>query len=290
MVPPPNADPEKPFEVFLITEEIMEDTTEYLAFAKQLAYQAGDIMKKYFMKNPALDFKADSELVTIADTEVNSLVIAEVTKKYPEHSVDGEEEASNPGSKYVWVCDPIDGTNPFAMGLPISVFSIAFVVDGKPVVGVIYDPYYDRLYWAAEGTGAFMNDNPIKVRKDNFSQEITQRVNVDWWIAAEFDILAPLQKLAIKEKLFLLSPGSTAHMGALVARGEFLASVFAGSKGKNVDIAAQKVIVEEAGGKVTDLFGNEQRYDQAIKGAVVSNGVVHDTIVEALKDALEKKS
>ena len=86
---------------------------------------------------------------------------------------------------------------------------------------------------------------------------------------------------------YITAPGSTTHAAALVARGEFTASVFAGLKGKNVDIAAAKIIVEEAGGKVTDLFGKDQRYDQDIRGAVVSNGVVHDEIIEALREVTE---
>ena len=65
-----------------------------------------------------------------------------------------------------------------------------------------------------------------------------------------------------------------------VASGEFCFTIFPGTKGKNCDIAAVKVIVEEAGGKVTDLFGNEQKYDQDINGAIISNGVTHDIVVK----------
>lgn len=255
---------------------------DYLEFAKQLAREAGEIMHKYFGKNPETEFKEDETIVTVADKEINRLVIEKVQERYPEHSIDGEEESHKQESDYVWVCDPIDGTNPFAMELPVSIFSLALAVDGKPMLGVIYDPFGDKLYSAAEGAGAFLNDEPINVSKDGFGSKA--RMNFDWWPDAEYDILAPLQKLSKEQNVYLLSPGSTTHMAALVARGEFVSSVFAGTKGKNVDIAAAKVIVEEAGGRVTDLFGNEQRYDQDIKGAIVSNGVVHDQIVEYLKE------
>ena len=69
-----------------------------------------------------------------------------------------------------------------------------------------------------------------------------------------------------------------------VANGDFNLAIFPGTKHKNCDIAAAKVIVEEAGGKVTDLFGNEQRYDQSIKGAIISNGIVHDDVLKFIKN------
>ena len=72
-----------------------------------------------------------------------------------------------------------------------------------------------------------------------------------------------------------------------VANGDFNLAIFPGTTHKNCDIAAAKVIVEEAGGKVTDLFGNEQRYDQSINGAVISNSVVHDEAITALKNNLK---
>ena len=95
--------------------------------------------------------------------------------------------------------------------------------------------------------------------------------------------MTPLSKLSAETNTYMVSPGSTTHMAAMVAQGDFVASIFPGTKGKNVDIAAAKVIVEEAGGKVTDLFGEEQRYDRDIRGAIVSNGVVHDELVEIMK-------
>lgn len=260
--------------------------TEELEFAKKLAHEAGDIMRHYFGSKPSQQTKEDNTIVTVADTEINSMVIERIKEAYPEHSIDGEEESHSTESDHVWVCDPIDGTNPFAMELQVSIFSIALVIDGKPVLGVIYDPFGDKLYSATVGGGAFVNGEKISVSPDGLGGKA--RMNFDWWPDAEYDILTPLVKFSKDKHMYLLSPGSTTHMAALVARGEFLASVFAGTKGKNVDIAAAKVIVEEAGGKVTDLFGNEQRYDGDIKGAIVSNGIVHDEVVESLKNIGEK--
>jgi myo-inositol-1(or 4)-monophosphatase len=129
-----------------------------LNFAKQLARDAGVIMKKYFRSDAAgTHIKNDKTLVTLADTEVNSLVIARVKEKFPSHSVLGEEKSFDvQDAKFTWVCDPVDGTQPFAMGLPISSFSLALVDDkGDAVLGVVYDPFEDRLFEAVQNGGAF---------------------------------------------------------------------------------------------------------------------------------------
>lgn len=266
----------------------MTEYDEYLEFAKQLAYDAGLVMRKYFGQKPKVEWKT-SEIVTVADKEINSLVIERVLASYPDHAIDGEEESYGSNAKYVWVCDPIDGTNPFAMELPISVFSLALVVDGDPVVGVIYEPQTDKLYSATKGSGAFLNDQPTQVSTETFGERAI-RMNYDYWPAAGFDIMPAIRQLAQEKNVYFLSPGSTTHMAALVSRGELAASIFPGTSGKNVDIAAAKVIIEEAGGRVTDMFGNEQRYDRPINGAIVSNGLVHDEIVRYLKQHITEKS
>ncbi|PID98824.1 hypothetical protein CSA80_03890 [Candidatus Saccharibacteria bacterium] len=257
---------------------------EYLEFATSLALEAGEIMHKYFGADSGPRFKHDNSVVTIADEEINDLVIRRVKQTYPDHDINGEEASNQNGSKYVWVCDPIDGTAKFAAQVPVSVFSLALVIDGKPEVGVIYAPFNDHMYTAVIGQGAFMNGRPIKVNSKKLSDRA--ELNVDWWASNDHDVIKVVREIVYSEGSYATSIGSTTHASALVARGEFVASVFPGTKGKNVDIAAAKVIVEEAGGKVTDLFGNEQRYDQDIRGSICSNGVVHDEIVKSMKEML----
>jgi fructose-1,6-bisphosphatase/inositol monophosphatase family enzyme len=262
----------------------MKDTEqeEYLNFAQELARVAGTVMRKYYGKRPDERLKSDNTIVTIADEEINQMVIDRVAERYPEHAVHGEESSSENNSDYVWVCDPIDGTNPFSMEVPVSVFSLALVVDGTPQVGVIYAPFSEHMYTASKGGGSYLNNEPIHVRETGF--DVKARMNVDWWVDAKYDVMTPMHRLAYDKNVYILCPGSTTHAGALVARGEFVASIFPGTKGKNVDIAAAKVIVEEAGGKVTDFFGNEQRYDEDLNGAVLSNGIVHDEIIKYLTE------
>lgn len=264
-----------------------EASDTYLEFAKELAFEAGKIMRAYYGKHPDEHLKVDNTIVTVADEDINQMVIDRVTERYPDHAVNGEEASSENNSEYVWVCDPIDGTNPFAMEVPVSVFSLALVVDGVSEIGVIYAPFSEHMYTAIRGNGAFLNDQRIHVSETGLG--IKARMNVDWWTDAEYDVMKSMHRLAYDKNVYILCPGSTTHAGALVARGEFVASVFPGTKGKNVDIAAAKVIVEEAGGRVTDLFGNDQRYDVDLNGAILSNGIVHDEIVKYLTEDLGGK-
>ena len=259
----------------------MENSSEQLDFAIELAKKAGDVMLKYFESdNLNVKYKKGVQPVTIADREINKLVIDKIAEKYSEHIVNGEEQNRPGESDYVWVCDPVDGTIPFMKGIPVAVFSLALVYRGKPILGVILDPFHGKLYIAEKGKGAFCNKEKIEVSKRKIEQGI---INVEWWQDGVRDVVLSLHEFAIKTRMYHIHIPSIVYASSLVAKGEIEASVFPGGKGKNVDIAAVKILVEEAGGKVTDLDGNEQRYDQDINGAIISNGINHDKLVEILK-------
>ncbi len=253
---------------------------EYLEFAKSIAFEAGKIMLKHFKVGVGFTEKQDLTIVTLADQEINQLLIDEVNKSYPEHTVLGEEKNNIKTSNKAWVCDPIDGTVPYSKGLPISVFSLAYVEDGVPLLGVVYDPFMQRLYYATKDGGAFVNEKKLKVSQGKLDRKGT--IDIEWWPEAEYDVDSAFHQLSVSTGAYVLHLGSVIQAACLVASGQFEACAFAGTIGKNVDIAAIKVIVEEAGGKVTDLFGQEQRYDQDIKGAIISNGLVHPELSKLL--------
>lgn len=254
---------------------------EFLDFSKDVASQASEIMLQYFQIGVDAVEKNDRSIVTEADKKINQLVIDEVNRNFPDHSVLGEEASKPNESEYVWVCDPIDGTLPFSKGLPYSVFSLALCKKGVPVVGVVSDPFTNRLYSAVKGEGALLNNTPIKVSSSSLDYSST--INVDWWPEAEYDIDTICHKVSLEKSCYVLHLGCVVQASMMVACGQFEASIFPGTKGKNVDIAAVKIIVEEAGGKVTDLFGNEQRYDKDIKGALITNGVMHEEILKFIE-------
>ena len=257
----------------------MNEYNEYLEFAKDIAKHAGEVMLKYFNQDNGASYKGDKTIVTLADTEINSYLISQVKEKYPSHAVDGEEEQFG-NSKYKWVCDPVDGTAMYARHIPVAVFSLALVIDGESIVGLVYDPFTDNLYTAIKGQGAYKNNQKIEVN-DIWLNDMKSVSNFDMWSNADYNIYDVIKEIG--KETYFVSVGSVIRACMCVASGEFNFAIFPGTKHKNCDIAAAKVIVEEAGGKVTNLFGNDQRYDQSIKGAVVSNGKVHNEVVNTIK-------
>lgn len=257
----------------------MNKYSEYLEFAKGIASYAGKIMLKYFNQDNGANYKGDKTIVTLADTEINSYLIKRVKEKYPDHCVDGEEEQFGK-SDYVWVCDPVDGTAMYARHIPVAVFSLALVIDGISVVGVVYDPFTDSLYTAIKGQGAFKNNKQIRVN-DYSLEDIRTVCHCDMWSKAKYNVCNVFEEL--RKVTRLNDIGSITRASCLVTTGDYSLTIFTGTEHKHCDIAAVKVIVEEAGGKVTDLFGNEQRYDRSIKGALISNGKVHNEVVEVIK-------
>jgi len=251
---------------------------EYLAFAKQLAERAGIIMLDHFKLGVEHETKADATPVTLADTTINKMVIDAVTSAYPTHSVLGEEESSSvTTTEYLWVCDPIDGTIPFTLGIPTSLFSLALVYDGVPVIGVLYDPYSKRMFEAVKGKGVFLNGEKIRVNTEVPPQGYVTIPGMQYGLTDT----AGLVEDAIRSGMRTFSLCCITYEAVLVASGQIVATVFPGKT--PWDIAAVKVIVEEAGGSVTDLSGNEQRYDRPINGAIISNGKVHNQFVELAK-------
>lgn len=256
---------------------------QYLEFAKQIAYKAGEIMIKYFKGDNSASYKYDQTIVTKADTEINEYLINKVKEVFPDHSVDGEEQKYGK-SNYVWMCDPVDGTAMYARHIPVAVFSLALVIDGIPNVGVVYDPFTNSMYTAIKGKGAYKNEEKINVN-DYLLSDIRSVSNFDMWVKSEYNIYDPIKELS--KNTYFVGIGSVIRASMCVANGDFSLAVFPGTKNKNFDIAAVKVIVEEAGGKVTNIFGEEQRYDEEINGAIISNGIVHKEVIEVIKKHLK---
>jgi fructose-1,6-bisphosphatase/inositol monophosphatase family enzyme len=261
----------------------MSNVTDYLQFASDLAHEAGEIMRRYFRSaDNGSHIKADTTTVTLADTAINRLVIERIQAAFPGHGILGEEESSSPEAEWLWVVDPLDGTVMYGAGVPIFCFVLALVDrvgDGQPVVAVIYDPVGERLYAAAKGQGATLNGQPIHVSS---VAELSPKMLADLsglTYRPEKHILDPVR---LVEKLAAYNTRLTVHQStvffaALVASGEYAASIL--NANTPWDGVAQALIVTEAGGKATDLFGNEQRYDQPIKGLLCANPALHAQIV-----------
>lgn len=244
----------------------------YKDFATGLARKAGEIMRANFSLGMKKEWKDDNSPLTATDIAINKLVIDSVTKTFPNHGILGEEGSKNQNREYLWVCDPVDGTIAFSHGYPLFVFSLALVVAGQSILGVIYDPVLDRMVYAEKGKGALLNNNKIQVSK-------TKNLSKNLLINNETELkLIPATKALIKKRCIVTCFCSVSYGSLLVATGEFIANFYEWDK--PWDAAAAKIIVEEAGGKVTDLDGKEQLYNQPINGFIASNGFIHDQLVK----------
>ena len=254
-----------------------------LGFAVELAREAGEIMKHSVRKDLKIEMKNDKTIVTDVDKRINSMVIDAVQREYPKHNILAEEYSPKPkNSEYTWVCDPVDGTMVFSKGIPMSVFSIALVENGISAIGVIYDPFHDKMFTGVIGNGAKLNSDKISVSQEYSFQGAV--IGMAAWKGAQRDI-RELYSAFIDRGASVLMLGSIAQMGALVASGELSASLHPARM--PYDTAAAKVIVTEAGGKVTGLSGASQSYDKPIEGAVLSNKLLHDKLVDIVRTVSE---
>ena len=136
---------------------------EYLEFAEEIAFYAGKVMLEYYDDNKDLNYKEDKTVVTLVDKKINSYLIEKVKERYEKHSVNGEEESYTNDSEYMWVCDPLDGTEMYVNHIPVFVFSLALVHNGEPIVGVVYNANEEKMYSAIKGEGAYCNNSKISV-------------------------------------------------------------------------------------------------------------------------------
>jgi len=257
---------------------------EYKDFALETAKKAGKIIKANFSLGMKKEWKDNKTPITETDLAINKLLVESVNREFPNHGIMAEEsESEKENAEYLWVCDPVDGTLPFSHGIPICTFSLALVKDGKSILGVAYDPFLERIFYAEKNQGAFMNNRQIAVSQ---ARNLQHQV-----IDTEFSGNAPyrypnLAESLEKEGARALSLYSVVYSGTLVASGELIGAMY--PVNHSYDVAAIKIIVEEAGGKVTDLFGNESDYSRDIKGAIISNGYVHDYLLQKVQENLEK--
>ncbi len=258
-----------------------------LDFAKELAIEAGGIMRRYFRAEDIdTTFKDDNTPVTVADTTINNLVIEKVKEQFPGYGVIGEEESFESKGDFVWVLDPIDGTMPFSLGIPVSTFSLALVhrSNGQPVVAVAYDPQLDHLYSATKGQGAVLNDAKILTSKSSTIEKQYVVVGggslqdgVPYFSAGKCTTLA---REVAGARVFNFY--SFVYSAMKVASGDLVAAIM--RYGAPWDAAGAALIAQEAGAVVTDFEGKNRRYDEWGAGCVVAaNQAIHDEMMGLIK-------
>ena len=246
-----------------------------LSFANGLADRAGDIGMGLFLgEGLEVRHKADRTVVTQADTAIEAMVREQVAAAFPDDHVLGEEEGGGDrATGRVWIVDPIDATANYARGIPVWATLIALQVDGELVLGLVHAPAIGERYEAVRGGGARMNGRPIGVSAiDDLTEAQVFHAGLEAWGPEPRARLVGLLGGSSRTRGFGDFWGHT-----LVARGAGEAMI---EPELNIwDYAALQVIVEEAGGRVTQLDGSPTRH---LGSVVSSNGLLHDEFLTAL--------
>lgn len=250
----------------------------------ELALRAGRIILAGFGATKA-EWKIDeTPVIKEVDVKINTLVIDSVSKFFPEISVIGEEKSRIvAGSDYTIVVDPMCGTIPFTWDLPISAFCIALVGKGSSLMSVIYDPFMKRLWYATRGQGSSHINSTLQVSKRS---EVSQHKKIERaqipvfnWPGAIYDTTEVINEVK-RRKGITMNIASPALLGGLVSSGQIDGMIYPGDSG--LELTAIQLLVEEAGGMVTDIRGDKINYspEGKINGHITSNGLIHEELVE----------
>jgi myo-inositol-1(or 4)-monophosphatase len=252
---------------------------EYIFLAKGIAISAGRLLKKRINLANKISYKGRVNLVTEADLASEKFIINKIEKAYPSHSILAEEGAAkNKNSAFKWVIDPLDGTTNFAHRFPFYCVSIALEYKKEIVVGVVYDPERRELFYAAKNGGAYLNDRKIRVSCETELSRALLATGFPYDIGTSSeDNLGHFVRLA-KLARGIRRAGSAALDLCYLACGRI--DGFWELKLSPWDTAAGKLIVEEAGGRVTDFRG--KKYSIYGKYIVAGNARICSQLRRAL--------
>lgn len=241
---------------------------------------AGKVLKEHFNQSFKISNKEGiNNLVTEVDHKSEEVIFAIIKKDFPDHYILSEESGElAQDSVYKWIIDPIDGTVNYANGIPICCVSIGIEKEGKMQLGAVYNPFIDELFFAERGAGATLNGNRIQVSDQS---DIIKSCMVTGFPYTYLDMPnGPLQVFEkfIRKGIPVRRLGSAAIDLCWVAAGRF--DGFYEHKLSAWDSAAGFLIVEEAGGKVTDLAGNY--YNPYQPGIIATNGKIHDELIRVV--------
>ena len=227
-----------------------------LSLAKDAAIEAGNLILEYYKADYEIKDKGYQNPVTTADHASDGYLKKILMGSYPEYgwlseeTVDSKERLKK---ERVWVVDPLDGTKEFIEGVPHFVVSIALVENGRPIIGVLYNPVTKEMFSAAHGEGATLNENSIQCSS---KKNISEMVILNSRSETKRGLWNPYSNTFSE----LRAIGSVAYKLGLTASGK--ADIFASLRPKNEwDICAGNCIINEAGGKLIDLNGEQRKYN-----------------------------
>lgn len=250
---------------------------------KDIILEAGEIVNEGYQKNKKIIYKGVVDLVTQYDVETENFILDALEKEFPDYRLVGEE--SHKGSyeydKAIYI-DPIDGTTNFIHGIPHLAISVGVWEYNKPIMAVVYNPILDEMFWAMDGGGAYHNDKKMEVSAQVDLQQsliatgfpyakVDRGVEYRWVIDVMKNILPNIRDIrrlgAAALDLCYLADGKT--------------DAFYEIDLKPWDVAAGILIVQEAGGEITNSSGN--KYNLNEKSLVATNGKIHKDILRYLE-------
>jgi myo-inositol-1(or 4)-monophosphatase len=253
-----------------------------MAVAVEAAKAGGQILLKYYKEGVySTKYKQDTSLQTTADLESEQAIIDRIVSDFPDHSIDSEENGLMPSSSlYKWLIDPLDGTENFVLGIPYFSASITLCEEGRPLIAVVYNPVTDDLYTAEKDKGAFLNGTRI-----NVSDEAQLKRSRACFIP-DFATKRMHKTACLRDKLYgqcrrVLDTWSPALDWCLVANGKVDIVVSVAENPIQPD--AGTLILEEAGGKITDFDNRSFNFDN--NGRIVgSNSLLHDQLMQLVHE------
>ena len=257
----------------------------FTEIASQIARDAGAVQMSYLNK-VGYEIKGEQDLVTVADRASEALICERLRSHFPSHGIVAEEGGGHQSaSGYCWYVDPLDGTTNFAHGFPHFNVSMGLAKDGELIAGVIYDPNRDELFAAEKGSGAHLNNRPIKT-----SNARTLKTSL---VSTGFPSTKRSQNVNIHfyYQLAMIShgirrAGAAALDFAYVACGRLEA--FWEFNLKPWDMAAGILIVQEAGGVCTDMYGKP--VDLYGESVVCDNSHIHAEMIETFGEIFAGKA
>ena len=251
-----------------------------LNFAMQTAREAGQILLEKFGKIKHITKKGDINLVTEADLASESLIIERIKSYYPKHSILAEESGMavvDGNSTWKWIIDPLDGTTNFAHCYPCFCVTLALEHEGNIVVAVTYDPTRNELFAAEKGNGATLNNKKIRVSETEKLSESLLVTGFPYDFKRKEDFARHLTTFLLNAR-GVRRDGSAAIDMAYIACGRFDGFW---EEGLNPwDMAAGGLLIEEAGGQITDYKGEPFSIYQPPMCA--SNGLIHGEMLQVL--------
>jgi len=251
-----------------------------LDFVKNIAIQAGEILKNFAREDLNVEHKGRRDLVTQADHESERYLVEAIRKSFPEHAIVAEESGAWAGSAdHQWFIDPLDGTLNYAHGVPIYSVSIGYAYRGEMALGVVYDPTRQELFSAERGRGASLNGVPIQV--SNFTEL------VDCMLVTGFpnEVNDPPDDNVANFFRFNRAAQTVRRLGSAALDVVYVAAGrldgFWEVSIWQWDIAAGGLIVQEAGGLVTDVYGSPD-YLKPPPSIVCANPVIQPKMLDVL--------